>query len=228
MTCSLSSLLRRNTAWWGVVCCSVLQCVAVCGSVLQCVVACRTICHGLLVVIRIAINCASQLAKHSHNKAWWCAVCCSVLQCVAVCCSLLQCVVVCCSALQCVVACRNERNIHIWIVCLTNSESSTDKLPQICTNQAHPKSAQLQHATTHCNTLQQTATTTILSSIQVRSIATRYNTLQHISTHCNTLQHTATHCNNNHTKLNPRQTATHFNTLQHTATHCNTLQQQPY
>ena len=32
----------------------------------------------------------------------WCAVCCSVLQCVAVCCSVLQCVAVCCSVLQCV------------------------------------------------------------------------------------------------------------------------------
>ena len=41
------------------------------------------------------------------------------------------------------------------------------------------------------------------------------NTLQHTATHCNTLQHTATYC------LTLLRTATHCNTLQHTATHCN-------
>jgi len=35
-------------------------------------------------------------------------------------------------------------------------------------------------SSSHCNTLQRTAT--------------RCNTLQHIATHCNALQHTATHC----------------------------------
>ena len=47
--------------------------------------------------------------------------------------------------------------------------------------------------------------------------ATHCNTLHYTATHCNTLQHTATHC---HTL---QHTATHCNTLQHTATHCNTL-----
>ena len=57
------------------VCCSVLQCVAVCCSVLQCVAVCCSV-----------LQCV--------------AVCCSVLQCAAVCCIVLQCVAVCCSVLQ--------------------------------------------------------------------------------------------------------------------------------
>ena len=63
----------------------------------------------------------------------------------------------------------------------------------------------LRHTTTHCNTLQYTAT--------------HYDTLRHTATHCNTLQHTATHCDT------LRHTATHCDTLRHTATHCDTLQQ---
>ena len=53
---------------WYIMCCSVLQCVAVCCSVLQCC-SCR-------------------------GPAW----CRSGISCVAVCCSVLQCVGVCCSA----------------------------------------------------------------------------------------------------------------------------------
>ena len=63
-----------------VVCCSVLQCVAVHNNV-----------HGapqLLFIMRL------------HHVV---AVCCSVLQCVAVCYSVLQCVAVCCSVLQCII-----------------------------------------------------------------------------------------------------------------------------
>ena len=52
-----------------VVCCSVLQCVAVCCNVLQCVAVC---CSVLQCVV----------------------VCCSALQCAAVCCGVLQCVAV--------------------------------------------------------------------------------------------------------------------------------------
>ena len=48
-----------------IVCCSVLQCVAVYCSVLQCVAVCCSV-----------LQCA--------------AVCCSVLQCAAVCCNVLQ------------------------------------------------------------------------------------------------------------------------------------------
>jgi len=60
---------------------------------------------------------------------------------------------------------------------------------------------------THCNTLQHTAT-----------IHFNYNTLQqnHVkileSTHCNTLQHTSTHCS---TLPQHTSTATHCNILQH-------------
>jgi len=77
-----------------VVCCGVLQRVAVCCSVLQCVAVCYSV-----------LQCV--------------AVCCSVLQCVAACCSVLRSrikaratvhmfarlPVVCCNSLQCVVVC---------------------------------------------------------------------------------------------------------------------------
>ena len=61
----------------------------------------------------------------------------------------------------------------------------------------------LQHTATHCNTLQQTASTGSHSQKWPQHTATRCNTLQHTvstSSHsqkkdCNTLQHTATHCN---------------------------------
>jgi len=63
-----------------------------------------------------------------------------------------------------------------------------------------------QHTTTHCHTLQHTAT--------------YYNTIQqHPTTHCNTLQHTATP----YTGVAVC-TATPYNTLQHPITHCNVLQ----
>jgi len=85
----------------------------------------------------------------------------------------------------------------------------------------------MQHAATHCNTLQHTAThcyTTAAQCSTLQHTATQYNALQpkpggapgdvfpNVSralrlAHCNTVQHTATHCN----------------TLQHTATRCNTL-----
>ena len=73
-----------------IVCCSVLQCVAVCCSVLQCVAVC---CRG-----------------SAQDRKTTC-----VLQCVAVCCSVLQCVakevrkisrrLVSCSVLQCAAMC---------------------------------------------------------------------------------------------------------------------------
>jgi len=58
-----------HLCWNWVVCCSVLQCVAVCCSVLQCVAVCCS-----------ALQCV--------------AVRCSVLPCVAVCCRVLQCAVI--------------------------------------------------------------------------------------------------------------------------------------
>jgi len=79
-------------AFYVVMCCSVLQCVAVCCSVLQCVAVC---CSVPLVVIKhtLTYECTDLLDKCV-------AVCCSVLQCVAACCSVLQCVAVCCSVIH--------------------------------------------------------------------------------------------------------------------------------
>jgi len=74
----------------------------------------------------------------------------------------------------------------------------------------------MQHAATHCNTLQRTAT------------ATHCNTLQHTATHWNTLQHTATHCNTlQYMQRGNAQTlqniAIHWkDSLQHTIINCNT------
>jgi len=66
----------------------------------------------------------------------------------------------------------------------------------------------LQHAATHCNTLQHTATKHQHTT----------NILQHAPTHCNTLQHTAT----KHKVIAANDDiAIHCNTLQHTTTHCN-------
>ena len=76
-----------------VVCCSVLQCVAVCCSVLQCVAVC---CSALQKCSR------GPSVSHSANQVMH-----SVLQCVAVCCSVLQCVAVCCSVLQLVRICKH-------------------------------------------------------------------------------------------------------------------------
>jgi len=73
------------------VCCSVLQCVAVCCSVLQCVAVCC---------------CPSKTAEVVYHSVLQCvAVCHSVLQCVTVCCSVSQCVAVCCSVSQSVAVC---------------------------------------------------------------------------------------------------------------------------
>ena len=82
--CEVISLNRKmghkalsNCAWYVVVCCSVLQCVAVCCSDNDCEV--------------VRLNCKMG-HKALSNCAWYVAVCCSVLQRVAVCCSVLQCV----------------------------------------------------------------------------------------------------------------------------------------
>ena len=81
-----------------IVCCSVLQCVAVCCSVLQCVAVCCSAC--------------TITGAHTIENAYM--MCCSVMQCVAVCCSVLQCVAVCCSTYTITWA-RTVENV--WIVC---------------------------------------------------------------------------------------------------------------
>jgi len=94
-----------------VLCCGVLQCVAVCCSVLQCAAVCCSVVQDEVQ----EVLCSDSL------------VCCSVLLCVAVRCivlrmmqyiaacgvaahvlsltSVLQCAAVCCSVLQCVLQC---------------------------------------------------------------------------------------------------------------------------
>ena len=69
----------------------------------------------------------------------------------------------------------------------------------------------LQHATAHCNTLQQCRE---YNAVAIAS------TLQHIATTYSTLQHTATHCNRTVNALQ-LPSLRHCNTLQHTVTHCN-------
>jgi len=112
-----------------------------------------------------------------------CAVCCSVLQCVAVCCSVLQCVAVCCSVLQCVAVC--------WLCvywrkreCACSSGTTAD---------AATHCNILQHTASHCNTLQQCEA---VCCSMLQCVAAHCNILQHtmlqcVAAHCNTLQHTA-------------------------------------
>jgi len=92
----------------------------------------------------------------------------------------------------------------------------------------------MQHASTHCNTINHTALHcnalqhTASHCITLQHTATHCTTLQHIAPHCTTLHHTATHCSTLHhttphcTKLH--RTAPHRTTLHHTATHYTTLQ----
>jgi len=103
----------------GVVCCSVLRCVAVCAwahvtvlfscckSVFPCFVGLRNP-VGMLELEGLWFCVTALLVV-------CCSVCCSVLQCVAVCCSVLQYVAVCRSLLQCVaVCCSVLQCVSVW------------------------------------------------------------------------------------------------------------------
>ena len=87
-----------------------LQCAVVCCSVLQCV-AVRYIKSLILGKLTIAAAPERRFGEvdddlcHGGGLHTCVALCCSVLQCDAVCCSMLQCVAVCCSVLQCVAVC---------------------------------------------------------------------------------------------------------------------------
>jgi len=77
----------------------------------------------------------------------------------------------------------------------------------------------LQHAATHCDTLQHTHYFAVDVGVAAQ---------QHTATCCNTLQHAATRCNTLITlqwmwALQRRNTLQH-NTLQHASKHCNTQQ----
>jgi len=149
------------------VCHSVLQCVAVCCSVSRCVTVYCSARHSIGYIRRqdddgdrfqsVAVSCSVMQCV---------AACCSVLQCAAVCCSVLQhvavwcsalhsfgrirrqsddgnrfqCVAVCCSVLQCVAVCRRVS----LCVALCSQQCGVVIVSTI--------------ATTHCNTLQHTAT----------------------------------------------------------------------
>ena len=81
------------------VCGSVWQCVAVCGSVLQYAAVCCSVSH-FFGGSGIAFAANSEIDTVFNCDA--CALCCSVLQCVAVRYSVLQCGSLCCRVLQCV------------------------------------------------------------------------------------------------------------------------------
>ena len=189
---------------------------------LRCVPVCLTrtqsVCHCIVKLCVCLGVCASE--------------CCSVLQCVmvylwerhattactAVCCSVLQGVTVCCSVCLRVCACVSDTHseyVPQWIMvghalCTTSAPYTT--IPSNCNT--------LQHAATHCNTLQQTLwairqSPAIVNKPTFPQKSPTYLQKSHIwqclaiALHCNTLQHAATRCN----------------TLQHAATHCNTLQE---
>jgi len=151
---------------WALVCCRMLQCVAVRGSVLQCV------------AVNYSVSDLEFQRQRQVDELWCVAVCCSVWQFAVVCCSVLQwitawatlnfsvsdksissgvlqCVAVCCSVLRCAAAWAN----------LNISISVKSKSSGVC------------------------------DDIYVRHTAAQCNTVQHAATHCNTLQHAATHCN---------------------------------
>jgi len=98
LQCEHTHGTRDNAIPFLVLCCSVLQCVAVCCSVLQCVAVWTYTrhtrqCHSLpRVVLQCVAVCCGAFAilfqSRSYNNCV--AMCCSVLQCVAVCCSVLQ------------------------------------------------------------------------------------------------------------------------------------------
>ena len=119
--CSVLQMTRLHSSKIGresVLCCSMLQCVAVCSSprvciVLQCVAVCCSHCtmfrcvavHNCLVLVRCSVLqcvavCCNLLPRVAvcRSASQCAAVCPSASQYVAVCCSVLQCVAVCCSA----------------------------------------------------------------------------------------------------------------------------------
>ena len=124
-----------------IVCCSMLQCVAVSPHTS----------HPVLIAPHD--GCEKRRVGACRRTPTQCvAVCCSsVLQCVAVCCSVLQCVAVCCSMNE---SCHITGTRHIGPRYRLSVHSQT--LPN--TAQVEILSNTLQHTATYCNTLQHTAT----------------------------------------------------------------------
>ena len=142
-------LILRNT-FSRVICCSVLQCVAVCCSVLQ-QLQCST--------MRMRLTLRNIFSWVSITSEYLCCVnqgiCCSVVQRVAARCSALQRAAVRCSALQCAaVRCTLQPTITTYNTLKCNSLQLTA---------THCDTLQL--TATHCNTLQHTATHQCLDSL---------------------------------------------------------------
>ena len=124
--------------------CIVSQCVAVGRSVLQCIAACcsvwqyceaegNTSSSDFCVSIAGSIYPELETQKNGHiqyvctvclyceisSKLYVCAVCCSVLQCVAVCCSVCAACLYCEISNMCVDRYCKVRHMHIRHVCVT-------------------------------------------------------------------------------------------------------------
>jgi len=86
-----------------IVCCSVLQCVAVCVGVLQCVAVCGSVWQCVAVRnLQTPLTSRNNVALDAPRGVD--LVCCSVLQCLAMCFSALQHVALYCSVMQCIYA----------------------------------------------------------------------------------------------------------------------------
>jgi len=131
--CSVFPLTRLilRAGVLSLLCCSVLQCVAVCCSVLQSVAECcsekRDASRGSYQFARqsyrdwyaIHVNIHTLQHTATHCNLWYTHCNSLQLNCteidmrsmwisqVAVCCSVLQCVAVCCSVSQCIAVCRS-------------------------------------------------------------------------------------------------------------------------
>jgi len=91
---------------------------------------------------------------------------------------------------------KRATNYRVLLRKMTYEDTASCASCNTCKRHARVGFALIARTTTHCNTLQRTATHSVADSITRRA---------HTATYCNILQHTAAHCN----------------TLQHT---CNTLQ----
>jgi len=123
-TTTIDAELQQRAVEW-VMCCNVLQCVAVCCIILQCVAnhktyqttdnsdclrvaatRCRINC--LLQCMAVCCHCVAAMHSQVSRAMQSDVVCCNVLQCVAECCSnalsIKSCDAMCCSVLQCALA----------------------------------------------------------------------------------------------------------------------------
>ena len=151
--------MSQDTYTVGILCCSVLQCVAVRCSVLQTYIHTWHLVLQSVAVCSSVLQCVQCVADVHTHSASCVAVCCSVLQCVAVCCSVLHCVAdihthsvscvaVCCSVLQCVAVCCSVLQTYI------HTRHPVLRVLQVLQTYKHSYIYTLQHTATQCNTLQ--------------------------------------------------------------------------